>query len=261
MRIRPARLLLLSIVSSAATSLAAPAARGEDAGEGTDPQEAREGGEPDDEEADEAPAGKPRTAKPPESDEPETTEPLPEPVPPARDLLGGHLVLGLGAAWTTPSGDLADGVAATTRAGDGYSLALDAGLGVSRNVVLGLWAAYGSHGAAEACRECSGVTMSGGAFVRYHLVQGVRFDPWMLAGVGFTSATYDSPAGDLSYSGPEWLRLAVGGDWYAWSGLGFGPWLEASADSFTSRPAGESGSPIHWTYRAGARIVFDTPGK
>lgn len=262
MQSRLAPVVLLLLASRAVPALAAPGAEPADR-DGDDSEASAQGdeGSATDEPEEEQPKRRASATAPEDAEAPETDEPLPDAVPPARDLLGGHLVLGLGAAWGMPSGELSRGVSASERGGSGAAFALDMGLGVGRSVVLGAWGAYAAAGSAADCERCEGRSVSGGGFVRYHLVQGVRFDPWLLAGIGFGSATYDTPQGERSYSGPEWLRLAVGGDWYAWSGLGFGPWLEASASSFTSLPGGERDAQLHWTYRAGARLVLDVPGK
>jgi hypothetical protein len=100
-----------------------------------------------------------------------------------------------------------------------------------------------------------------GPFVRYHLVQGMRFDPWLLAGVGYRSLTVKSASGKADYSGFEWMRIAVGGDYYPLNTFGLGPIIELDAGVFGKRPADDRGTAIHFTFVAGLRLILDVPGK
>ncbi len=192
---------------------------------------------------------------------PEIDEPEPPVVPLERDTLGGHFSLAPGIVWAAPSGSLEEGVE-TPGSGPGASVEL--GFGVSRSVVLGAWGQLLSlDGATKACPDCAASSFAAGAFVRYHLVQGVRFDPWMSFGVGYRSMTIErAGAGDISYSGPEWIRATVGGDWYPARVLGLGPFLEADWGIFGGRSEGSvRESAGHLTLLVGARLVLDLPGK
>lgn len=193
----------------------------------------------------------------PEDDAPEA--PL---VPPARDDLGGHFVVGASALWAIPFGKLEAGASATDAMGSGPGVGLDVGYGVSRTVVVGAWGQALFLGSSDDCPSCSTSSMAFGAQLRYHLVQGMRFDPWMSAGLGYRLTTIDTPAGKVDYAGVEWLRLQVGGDWYAFQNLGFGPYAELDLGRYSSRSPGSLGSAEnHWHFALGARVVFDTPGK
>ncbi len=189
-------------------------------------------------------------------------EPVEGPPPGPRDTLSGHFQGGLTGAFALPFGTVSDGVSERDRVGDGIGFNLDLGYGVHRNVVLGVYGQLLSLGDGNDCSDCPANAYAGGAFVRYHLVQGLRFDPWLSYGIGYRFQSTDPSEGDsLDYSGLDWMRLQFGGEWYAWSQLGFGPLLELSAGTFFSRPDGEDGGGVYWNFLAGLRVVVDLPGK
>ena len=100
------------------------------------------------------------------------------------------------------------------------------------------------------------------AFVSYHLVQGVRFDPWASAGLGYRITKLSTPAANIDYSGIEWLRLQVGGDWYPFDKIGFGPYLELDMGRYSSRsPSSVGNGANHWHLATGLRVTLDLPGK
>jgi hypothetical protein len=208
-------------------------------------------------------------------------EPEPPLVPRAKDLLGGHVLLGasVGPAWSL--GKLGSDVAAVRGVGTGLALEADAGFGVSRSVALGVWGNYARYGDGDSCSslraddttasDCSGYSFSVGPFVRYHLSQGLRFDPWLLVGAGFrrlrfnetrASGTASSPVvSRQTYSGLSWLRLELGADYYLWSGLGFGPYGALSLSSYTKRPQDAGGASVNTELSVGLRLLFDFPGR
>ncbi len=87
----------------------------------------------------------------------------------------------------------------------------------------------------------------------------------MSAGLGFRSTTIDpgsSGAEETTYSGIEFLRLQVGGDWYAFQNVGFGPFMELDMGRYISRSPGDLGDTAnHWHFILGARVSLDVPGK
>lgn len=200
-------------------------------------------------------------AEPAEEDEDEAEEDQGALVPPASDTLAGHVSVSPTAALALPFGSLSSGVEQSQVAGSGYALSLDAGIGVSRTVVVGAWGQLQRFGAPDDCASCSLSSLGFGAFVRYHLVQGVRFDPWMSAGIGYRMANLDGGPFEGSYSGVEWLRLQLGGDWYPFDLLGVGPLLELDMGAYSSRPDDNRDSALHWAFLLGARITLDIPGK
>jgi hypothetical protein len=186
----------------------------------------------------------------------------PAPVPPARNLLGGHLMLAGSAGWALPLGKLEAGVRESSQLGTATSVGLDAGWGLGRNVVAGVWGKLGLHGAGDACPGCSARSVAAGPFVRYHLVQGMRFDPWMGVGLGFRTTRIDTGTTTLTYSGIEWARIALGGDWYALDSVGLGPFLDFELAVYNARSEGEIGEKTaSWTMSTGARVTFDAPGR
>jgi hypothetical protein len=183
-------------------------------------------------------------------------------IPPAQDSLAGHFTLSPGVALVLPFGSLESDVPQTDSLGTGLGLSLEAAIGVSRTVALGAWGQAASFGSTDTCPECSASSLAGGAFVRYHLVQGVRFDPWMSAGLGYRVLSIDNtPAGKQDFSGIEWLRFAVGGDWYAFSLFGLGPFLELDMGIYGTRPDSAGDSAAHFQLVVGARVTLDVPGK
>jgi hypothetical protein len=160
-----------------------------------------------------------------------------------------------------PLGRLQSGLPQSRLVGPGLALTLSATYGVSRTVALGIWADAQSWSKGSACAGCSGAGFAGGALAVYHLVQGVRFDPWLAAGLGWRTLTVESASPDVTYSGPELLRLLVGGDWYATSLVALGPALELSGGTYTKRPAGAGSGRTYWQFQTTLRVTLDLPGK
>ena len=227
------------------------------------------------------PATGDQPAPPPSEQLPPPSEPAPQPkpkpkglveadvdaepplIPPARDTLGGHFVIGASAAFVAPFAELDSETASNELIGVGPGFGLDLGFGLSRALVLGAAGQYLSYSSPEACPDCSGTSIAGGVFLRYHVVQGVRFDPWVSAGVGYRSTTVDLGAGDdANYSGLEWLQLRFAGDWYPLSVLGLGPFVELDFGTYmTHDGAPDASDSVYLNFLAGARIVLDLPGK
>ncbi|MBI3204012.1 MAG: hypothetical protein HYZ29_20905 [Myxococcales bacterium] len=205
---------------------------------------------------------KPKPKRAP-TEAPEDDGPEPPLVVPAPDTLSGHFQLSPSAGVAVPFGSLEANAPQSDAMGSGWAFGLDASYGLSRTVAVGAFGQYLTLGnPGSSCSDCKATSMAGGAFVRYHLVQGVRFDPWMLAGVGYRRTTLSGVGADVTYSGIEWLRLAVGGDWYAFDKVGFGPYLELDMGYYSSRSSGDLGDArAHWTFSTGARVTLDLPGK
>ena len=115
---------------------------------------------------------------PPEEDE---TSPL---IPPAEDNLGGHLVIALSPAVTIPGGSF-DRSQPASRLGPGWGAGADIGFGINRAVALGVYGQYFAHRAGSGSARVTASHFAVGPFVRYHVVQGLRFDPWILVGAGY----------------------------------------------------------------------------
>ncbi|MFO0570214.1 MAG: hypothetical protein U0263_31520 [Polyangiaceae bacterium] len=222
-----------------------------------EPEDGEEAGDPD------APAPAPEPQPKRGITEPEDDDgPEPPLVVPAPDLLSGHLSLSPSVGVALPFGALEVDAPQTDAMGAGWAFGLEAAYGLSRTVAVGAWGQHLRLGEGDQCRGCDTQSTAFGAFVRYHLVQGVRFDPWMSAGLGYRMTKISGGTQDVTYSGIEWLRLAVGGDWYAFDKVGFGPYLELDMGYFSDRSAGEFGKAAqHWTFLTGARVTLDLPGK
>ena len=198
---------------------------------------------------------------------PNDDDPEPALVPDAKDTLGGHLVVGASAGFVVPWGDLSKGISAADL-GPGYGFDADLGFGVSRFVVLGVWGQLATYANSPDCgteprREdgCTAMSYAVGPFIRYHLVQGMRFDPWLQAGIGYRSMSVESSSGTADYAGIEWLKLSIGGDYYPLNTFGFGPLIEFETGVFGTRPEGNNGAAAHFSFVAGLRLVLDVPGK
>jgi hypothetical protein len=266
--VAPPLVLLLGAFSASRAAAQEPPAR-EPAREARPDPEAAEAGEesePAEEEEAESPSRK-RTPLP--GDAVDEDEPEPPLIPPAQDTLAGHISLGVSALWAVPFGDLEDSKSQSQLIGSGPGFGLDLGIGISRTVALGAWGQLLRFGDSDNCTSCSASSLGVGAFVRYHLVQGTRFDPWMSAGIGYRKTSIqDVPGGgDVDYSGIEWLRLQMGGDWYPLKFLGIGPLIELDMGIYSDRSgSGAQGAPAleqspHWQFIVGARLSLDIPGK
>ncbi|HTQ05797.1 MAG TPA: hypothetical protein VMI54_18170 [Polyangiaceae bacterium] len=207
-----------------------------------------------------APTG-PAVQSTPSLPEVEMDEPPPPLVPAAHDTLSGHWTAGLAAAVEAPFGQLT--LDETSGLGAGYGGIVDLGFGVSRTVVVGLWGNFFEYGSSQS-------SFALGPSVTYHLVQGVRFDPWVLAGAGYRSLSLDAGGVKRHFAGFEFAHVMIGGDYFVFSGFGLGPWLDFDSGVFTTRPstnaAGGSqdhtpGMATHFAFSGGLRVVLDLPGK
>jgi len=208
----------------------------------------------------------------------EPDQPVLEPIPSAHDTLSRHFVLGaaLGAKW--PFGSLSDGNKQDQALSAGLALNLDLGVGLSRNVVLGVWGEfddYSSPASSANCAACSAKSFAGGPFLRYHIVQGTRFDPWGAIALGVRQTTIENDnvsvrtAGETKGSpttthfvGPDWLRLSLGGDWYPLANVGIGPYVEFDIGAYNKHPHSDTvDTTIHTGLGTGLRLTLDFPGK
>ncbi len=183
-------------------------------------------------------------------------------VPRANDLLGRHVLVGaaVGPVWTL--GKLASDVAAVRALSTGVNVHADVGFGVSRSVALGVWGSLASYGDGDSCDSCSGKSFAVGPYVRYHLSQGLRFDPWLSAGAGYRQVSFDDGGGaSQTFSGVEWLRFELGADYYVFSGFGFGPYGSLGLSSYSKRPEGSGDARVNTELSAGLRFLLDLPGR
>jgi hypothetical protein len=182
----------------------------------------------------------------------------PEPkVVPARDTVGGHLAVGAAVGLFVPFGSVDSSIAQSKIIGSGLLLGGDITYGVSRTVMVGLYGEVAMPSGSGPWSGQNASSIAAGPLLRYHLVQGTRFDPWLSYGIGFRRLS----SGNASYTGIDWARLALGGDWYAASNLGFGPLLELSMGTFVDSSGSLGSKAVNAEFVLGARLVFDGPGK
>jgi len=149
----------------------------------------------------------------------------------------------------------------TSVTGIGAGYGLDLSVGLAEELTLGAYGDLLILDRRANCAECAPVSYGLGLTVRYHLVQGLRFDPWASYGIGAMALSGVAPNGEGSYVGIEWMRLSFGGDWYALRNLGLGPYVELGAGSFWQAPAGEEPGGVQFRFQMGMRIVLDIPGR
>jgi hypothetical protein len=188
----------------------------------------------------------------------------PEPTFPARakDLLGSHVLIGAGVAPTWSIGELGSSLPARRGLGIGFGARADAGFGVSRSVVVGAWGSFASFSDGRRCDSCSGRAFAVGPFVRYHLVQGFRLDPWLMMGAAYRQLSFEDASGARQkFNGVEWLHLELGADYYALSGLGFGPYGALGLSTYSSRPDAAGSASVNVDLSVGLRFFLDLPGR
>jgi hypothetical protein len=188
----------------------------------------------------------------------DSDQPTLEPIPNARDLLGGHVVLGAGIGAKWPFGSLNDAQSQRNQIGPGLALNLDLGVGISRNVALGAWGEFDDYSAPPDCPTCSTQSFAGGPFLRYHVAQGTRFDPWGMFAIGVRQTNVDTDHHTTDhYFGAELLRLSLGADWYASSNVAFGPYVELNMGAYSTFAL----ERLHTDLGTGLRLTLDFPGK
>jgi len=191
------------------------------------------------------------------------SEPPAPVVPRVTDLLKSHMLLGaaIGPAWSL--GKFGSSEAAVRGVGTGVGLRVDAGFGLSRSVVLGAWGSFASYTDGDRCASsCSGRAFALGPFVRYHLSQGLRFDPWLTLGGGYRQLSYVGATGERQkFSGLEWLHFELGADYYLFSGLGLGPYGALGLSSYTTRPSSAGNAAVNTELSVGLRFLLDLPGR
>jgi hypothetical protein len=172
--------------------------------------------------------------------------------PAAFDQRTMHLLINgrVGAAF--PAGSITSGFGTAGASGAGVGFGGGVGLGLSRYLVLEVNGGFASLGAENGCDKCSASSFDLGLGFSYHLAQGVAFDPWISFGVGFRSATFvshglrdwltiDTTEGasakvnQFTFTGIDFARLALGGEFYPLPALGFGPYFELDLGTTVSR--------------------------
>lgn len=199
-------------------------------------------------------------------------DPLPPLTPRAKDLLTGHLMLTASVGPTWSLGRLGSDILARDTFGTGLGAQADVGLGVSRSVVVGAWGSFTRYADGNDCKSleggtkppaaCNGQALAVGPFVRYQLLQGLRFDPWVLVGAAYRQLSAEDTDGiQQKYSGMSWMRLEMGGDYYVLSGFGFGPYAGLALSSYWDRPSAAGEARVSTELNFGLRLLLDVPGR
>lgn len=191
------------------------------------------------------------------------TEPKTPLVPRAPDLLGSHVLVGAAVGPTWSLGKLGTETAAVRGLGTGLGFRADAGFGLSRSVAVGIWGGFSTFADGDRCGSyCGGKGFAVGPFVRYHLSQGLRFDPWLTLGAGFHQVAFEDATGARQrFSGIEWLHLELGADYYMFSGVGVGPYGALGLSTYTKRTGGNGEAGVNTDLSVGLRFLFDLPGR
>ncbi len=193
--------------------------------------------------------------------ESETPEQAPDLVPYKRDAVGGHLQLGVTGTFLAPFGSLSETLRFGNTAGVGYGFVGDLGVGINRHVLIGAYGEYGVLSDTHGCPRCGATTFAAGIRSEYHLVQGLRFDPWASYGMGFRSVAVTAAEQENTYSGFEFMRLAFGANWMATPHFGLGPLLAFNGTRMIQVPPGESPHGSAWVFTLGLRFLLDFPGR
>ena len=189
----------------------------------------------------------------------EDEEPVPKarPVPP--DDRTGRPTLALHLGWQRPFGSAEDNVVRSSFASWGAAPGLQLAFPFTRHFAVEVWgsmASFKNH--TDDCHECKASTVSFGLGAVYHLVDGIAFDPWFSAGVGYRKTHLEGASVNADYTGFDFLRWTMGMDYYPARYIGFGPYTTLALGEYSSRstPGGMSGHPVHSTFEAGLRVVF-----
>lgn len=207
-----------------------------------------------------------RDQPPIEQAKPEIVDQPPEPASKlvvsgrADDTLTRHFIISVGVGYAPVFGHLDSQTSLTNRVSGGAGYFLDVGYGVTRNVELGLHSEFSLYGNAIECPHCDGKSFDEVASLRYHLVQGVKFDPWLRTGLGISTFQLHELQNSQTYVGVHWFELSIGGDWYFARNFGVGPLLGLSLSSYLDHPAGGKTS-VSGRGFLGINVSFDASGK
>jgi hypothetical protein len=197
---------------------------------------------------------------------PEIVQQFPEPnskllvVGPLTDTVSHHFFAVGSVGYASPTGSLDSQTSLRSRISAGPTFLFGIGYGVSRNVDIEVNAAYTSYGNTTECPDCEARVYDAIGAVRYHLVQGVRFDPWLCTGIGVSILELKELRDSRTYAGLRWFDLTIGGDWYATRNFGFGPFLGIALSTYLNPPAGDAES-VSAKLAFGINLSFDTSGK
>jgi len=207
------------------------------------------------------------------SDQPPHPHPAPEvvaptPEPPSRlvlpgvadDTLSHHVLLNLSGGYANVFGSLDSQTPILDKVSGGYSLSIGAGYGLSRQIEIELNGSLTSLSSATGCPTCTAKSYGVLGAIRYHLVQGVRFDPWVRVGAGGSVFRLQPIYENHNYAGLQWFTGSVGGDWYISKHFALGPLVSLALTSYLDHP-GTARTSIAAQWLIGANLAFDANGK
>jgi hypothetical protein len=176
------------------------------------------------------------------------------------DTLKGHVAPYAGIGYSVGFGNIDTRTPRHGTLSSGPELSIGLGYGLTRNVDVGIGAAFAPLSGGGDCSDCSAKSINTVAFLGYHLVQGTRFDPWVRFGVGISVLHLSTPVTNFNYVGVSWANATIGGDWYATRQIGIGPVLAVGFHSYVEHPKGHSTS-IAESLAIGLRLTFDASGR
>jgi hypothetical protein len=190
---------------------------------------------------------------------------VPKPRPTAPDTRGGRPTLaghiGWGSLFGQAERDVSQGQAASWGPVFGGQLAYP----FSREWAIDIWGSLGSFKSGTTdCKACTAESFTVGAGGVYHLVDGLSFDPWFSAGIGYRQTklklqTNTSPVvTNLKYNSLEFLRIAIGSDYYPFWLMGFGPMVDFQLGrNLNVSPGSIKEGAFHWAFSFGFRVVLN----
>lgn len=205
--------------------------------------------------------GNGEVAEAPPEDIEDDSEPEPPKIPPATDQRSDHFLAGVGGYLSLPFGSIEAGRYSNDLLSSGWGLDAQLAYGVHRNVAVGVWGQFSAFGGDDPdCTDCSLSSWAAGLQASYFLVQGLRFDPYAMAGLGYRSSKLELDEGSVTYGGVV-AHLMLGGDWMLAKQFGLGPFLGADITRNVSRSDGETpGGALEWQAIFGFRMRLDLPG-
>lgn len=188
------------------------------------------------------------------------------PMPPqvdlsAPDTLAGHLRLAASGQASFPAGNIASDLHATQSLSTNFIAGLDIAFGLSRHLTVGLTGDFQVGSSTTECPTCSSQGFGTGLLLRHHLTQGLRFDPWVAFGVGIRTLDVQSNDRASNFVSLEWLRLQVGGDFFAAPPFGFGPVIDFALSTAVKTDDRHDPGDVGVRFGLGLRAVFDLPGR
>lgn len=198
--------------------------------------------------------------------QPEIVQQSPEPssklilAGPITDTVTHHLLAIGGTGYAAPAGSLDSQTSLRSKVSGGPTVFVGVGYGVTRNVDAEAIATYTAYGNTTECPDCRAKAYDAIGAIRYHLVQGVRFDPWLRTGLGVSIVAFKETQDSRTYTGLRWFDLTIGGDWYATRNFGLGPFLGIALSSYLAHPAA-SATSVGAKLVLGVNLSFDASGK